>query len=98
MATKFQRAETIVCDLVVKDSADVLIDPDTSTKIDVVHVPSNTTVVNDQNMVNDSTGKFHFDFQPTATELIGIYRAVFKTVHATRTSIALAEFTLEGSK
>ena len=58
----FNRGETVICEIevTVTETGD-LVDPATSMNITITNFHHGTEV-NNQAMINDSTGKYHYDF------------------------------------
>jgi uncharacterized protein YfaS (alpha-2-macroglobulin family) len=94
MAKTFQRAETVVCSILVKTAAAVLTDPATSTKI-VITGPTGASVVTSTAMTRDSVGAYHYDYQPAVDALKGIYHVKYTAVDGTRITIEDDTFVLE---
>ena len=94
MAT-FQRGETIVCSITVKDSDGTLTSPATSTKITITD-KQGIAVVDNQAMTNtgDATGYFHYDYG-TTTALRGDYKVRYTATDGTRITIEDDSFHLE---
>lgn len=90
----FQQGETVVCSLVVRDSAGNLHDPLTSTQIKITD-GRGIDVVPDTDMLNDGVGLFHYDFTATTAHQIGRYRLRYTTVDTGRTTIVDEHFELE---
>lgn len=90
----FQRTETVVCSLTIKDSTGTLVDPDTSIKVTVTD-PDGTAVVDDQAMSKDDTGTYHYDYTPDSDADLGPYVVRYKTVDAGRTTIVKTDFRLQ---
>lgn len=95
MADVFQRDETVIISLSIKNAAGNPVDPDTSITITIRRTSVVTPVVNDVAMTKDSVGEYHHDFLPTVTETLGVYEVSCETVDATRKSIQRTQFTLE---
>jgi hypothetical protein len=95
MATKsFQRAETVICSITIKNAAATLVDPATSIKIDITN-PVSTSVVTAAAMTKDSVGAYHYDYQPAVDAVLGIYKVKYTAVDGTRTTIQNDSFNLE---
>lgn len=94
MAKAFQRAETVVCSILVKTTAGVLVDPATSMKIDITN-PVGTSVVTATAMTKDSTGTYHYDYQPASDAVLGTYNVKYTATDGTRITIQRDNFSLE---
>jgi len=90
----FQRAETVVCSILIKTTAEVLTDPATSIKIDITN-SIGTAVVTATAMTRDSAGTYHYDYQPAADALKGIYHVKYTATDGTRITIQNDSFVLE---
>ena len=84
----YHAGETVICSLEVRDSDGNLADPSTSTKITITD-NRNGVEVNDQDMTNDGTGLYHYDWQTLSTSLTGIYEITYTATDGTRVSIEL---------
>jgi uncharacterized protein YfaS (alpha-2-macroglobulin family) len=91
---RFERAETVICSILVKTTAGVLTNPATSMKIQVTE-PSGIIVVTDTAMTNDTTGTYHYDFVPTVSSQLGLYKVRYTAVDGTRTTIQDDSFYLQ---
>ncbi len=90
---KFDKGETVCCALEVRNSAGVLVDPATSTKITILN-PSDTPVVNEQNMTPGDTGKYSYDYSSPSTAVAGVYNVTYTAVDGSRTAIHKDKFTI----
>lgn len=90
----FQRTETVVCSVSIATNTGGAITPDTSVKI-TIYDPTNTPVVLAQDMVEDSTGEFHYDYTSAPTAILGVYRVRITATHSSRVTIKEATFVLE---
>jgi uncharacterized protein YfaS (alpha-2-macroglobulin family) len=90
----FQRAETVVCSILIKTAALVLTDPATSIKIDITN-PVGTSVVTATAMTKDTTGTYHYDYSPASDAVLGTYKVKYTAVDGTRTTIQNDTFSLE---
>ena len=91
----FQRGETVICSLQVKNSAGTLVNPDTSTKVTITD-PNGSAVVGGTAMTNDSTGNYHYDYTSGGAATLGVYSAKFEAIDSGRTTIAVDRFRVEG--
>jgi uncharacterized protein YfaS (alpha-2-macroglobulin family) len=94
MTKTFQRAETVICSITVKDDSDVLKDPATSMEIDITG-PTGASVVSATAMTPDSEGIFHYDYVPAADAALGIYKVKYTATDGTRVTIQNDSFVLE---
>ena len=83
----FHTGETVICKIEIRDENETLVDPSTSTKITITDY-RNGVEVNNQDMVKDSTGKYHYDWNTPTTAPVGIYRIIYTATDGTRVSIA----------
>lgn len=81
----FQRGETIICSVEVKNAAGTYIDPATSMKITILD-PLGVKQVDDQSMTKDDVGKYHRDWTSSATASLGTYKSQFKATDGSRIS------------
>jgi hypothetical protein len=91
----FERTETIICSITIKNSSGTLVDPATSVKIGVT-APNNTAVVTAQDMTNDSVGAYHYDYTPAATVSLGEYKVRYTATDGARVTIQDDVFSLVG--
>lgn len=91
---KFDRTETIIMELEIKDENDAYADPATSTKVTVTD-PDGTVVVNDTSMSKDAVGRYHHDYTPGADAVLGWYRIKYVATDGGRVTIQDDGFTLE---
>lgn len=82
----FQIGETVICSVTVRDADGVLADPSTSMKITITD-SKNGIKVNNQDMINDSKGEYHYDFDTSSLSLTGIYTVTYKATDGSRISI-----------
>jgi len=90
----FQRNETVICSITSKTAAGVLTDPITSMTITITN-PSGTAVVTAAAMTKDSTGVYHYDYQPAVDAVLGVYRIRYTATDGARITIQDDDFTLE---
>ena len=91
----FDIGETVICSVEVRNDSGALVDPNTSMTVKINKTrPSLSNILTATNMVKDSTGKYHYDFQ-TATQSAGDYQAVYIATDGTRISIESEPFTLK---
>jgi len=81
----FQRGETVVLSLEVKNSAGSYVDP-ASTPTVKVKDPAGTVVVNEAQMVKDAVGKYHYDYTSADTAAPGSYNVRYRAVDGLRTT------------
>ncbi len=90
---KLDAGETVVCSIEIKDSAGTLTSPATSMTISIIG-PTETTIVATTAMTNDSTGKYHYDYNSASTAARGVYRVTYTATDGTRITIQEATFEL----
>ena len=90
---QFNRGETIICSVLVKNSAGTLVDPQTSMKITIKDA-NNGAEVNNVDMTKTATGTYHYDFNSTASSMKGLYTVLYKATDGTRISICQDSFEL----
>ena len=95
MADLFQRAETVICSILVKNSADTLTDPATSMVIEITDPEGRYVVAAATAMTKDTTGTYHYDYTPASNAVLGVYRIRYTATDGTRVSIGLDDFVLE---
>ena len=88
----FQIGETVICSITVRDADGNLVDPSTSMKITITD-SQKSVKVNDQAMINDSKGEYHYDFDTSSLSLAGIYTVTYKATDGSR--ISIEESTIE---
>lgn len=93
---RFQRAETIVCELEVRSNAGVLVDPSSLPVLDVVD-PDGTSVVTAQNMTKDAVGEYYHNYTPVAGAVLGWYTAKFTVADGGLVTIRQDGFSMEAS-
>ena len=96
MTTNFQRAETIVCELEVRSSLGVLVDPSSLPKLDITD-PLGVLAVTAQSMTKTVTGKYYYNYTPVATAALGWYGATFTVTDGGLVTIKQDGFNLEAS-
>ena len=89
----FHRGETIICSAEHWVMGE-LADPVTSMKITITD-NRNGTEVDNQDMVKDETGEYHYDFNSSADNPKGQYSAVVTATDGTRVTIEPKTFDLE---
>ncbi len=95
MAGTFQKTETIVCSIIVKDADGTLADPATSMTI-TIYDPKWTAVVSAQAMTDDAgVGYYHYDYTPSVSVMTGVYEVRYKATDGARISIGTDSFVLE---
>lgn len=90
----FQRTETVVSSLEIKDRSGEYYDPATSTKI-TIEDPTGTVVANNQPMQRDAKGKYHYDYTSAADAVLGLYDVRIIATDAARVTIKDSRFDLE---
>ncbi len=90
----FQKGETVICSITVKDAGGELQNAATSMKIEVYLKAPYSSFLAATSMDNDSTGTYHYDVN-TSTFTGGTYKIIYTAVDGTRTSIETDEFILE---
>ncbi|MCK9569542.1 hypothetical protein M0R72_11435 [Candidatus Pacearchaeota archaeon] len=78
----YESGDTIPRGVLVKFNS-ILVDPDTITI--TITKPDGTVEINDTAMAKDSTGTYHYYFNPT-TPQIGVYTVLYKAVDDTFTA------------
>jgi len=89
----FHRGETVICFVTVKDSDGNLTDPATSMTIKITDF-MNGVEVDDKDMINDSTGTYHYDWTSATTSNTGSYTVIYKAIDGTRITIERDNFEL----
>jgi hypothetical protein len=90
----FQRGETVVMSLEIKDSAGIYVDPATVPMVKVTD-PSGSVLVNDLAMIKDAVGKYHYDYTPGDTAGLGVYEVRYKAIDGLRTTKLRDSFVVE---
>jgi len=90
----FNAGETVICLVEIRNLGSALVDPATSMKISIVGSHGDEEVL-DQNMVKDSTGKYHYDYQIPSTGLSGKYNVAYTATDGTRITILKESFNVE---
>jgi len=93
---KFQRPETIVAELEVRNAAGVLTDPGTVPKITITD-PDGTVQVDAASMTKTATGLYEYYFTPEATDPLGWYSVKYVVTDGARVTIRQDGFELEAS-
>jgi len=91
---KFDIGETVICSIVVKDSDGNEADPGTSMKCTVTD-PQGTVVVDGEDMDQDSTGNYHYDYTSLSTAMAGAYSIKYIADDDGRITIQKDKFVLE---
>ena len=90
----FDRGETVICSVTVKNASGTLQDPATSMNIVINRTyPNGAEVVASTAMTKDSIGTYHYDFA-TVGQVKGDYEAVYTATDGTRITIEKDTFTL----
>ncbi len=91
----FQKGETVICSITVKDSDDSLKNVATSMNIAIDQIgPQYSNQVSSTSMTNDGTGKYHHDCA-TSSMTVGIYKVIYTATDETRITIVTDTFKLE---
>ena len=90
----FQRGETVVLSLEIKDSAGSYVDPASVPTVKVTD-PGGSVVVNDIAMTKDAVGKYHYDYTSAGTAAVGPYNVRYKAVDGSRTTKLRDSFVVE---
>ena len=90
----FNRGETVICSIEIKDADGNFSDPATSTQITITD-PSGTDVVDDQAMTKDSIGKYHYDYTSSSSAKLGNYLVKYVLTDGSRITIDTETFKLE---
>jgi len=85
----FHPGETAICKATITDEDGKLVDPSTSMTVTITD-NRNGIEVNDQDMVKDSVGQYHYDWNTSTDALSGKYRVFYKAVDGTRVATSLA--------
>ena len=91
----FDVGETVICSVEIKDDAGAYKNPATSTTISIDQLSPvyKVDVVASTNMTNDSTGKYHYDFDSAGIQA-GTYRVNFRAADGLRITQTKENFTL----
>ena len=93
---KLDIGETVICSLEVKDDAGAYFDPATSMNIVINRLIPFAAIITSTAMSKDSTGKYHYDFQTSSSEISkGKYQAIYTATDGTRITIEKEEFELQ---
>jgi len=90
----FQRGETVVMSLEIKDSAGVYVDPASTPTLKVTD-PGGSVVINDLAMTKDAVGKYHYDYTPGDSAGLGGYTVRYRAVDGPRTTKLRDSFVVE---
>ncbi len=91
----YNQGSTLICSIVVRDSAGDLKNPGTSMQININRLsPSFAAVVALTGMTNDSTGMYHYDFD-TSSAQVGSYEVYYTATDDSRITKARDTFNLE---
>lgn len=85
-------SETVIIELTIKDKNGNLYDPATSVKMTLTDI-RDTVLVDDQSMVKDSTGQYHYDFD-SDDYAEGAYIVICRMVDGSRLKIERNSFNL----
>ena len=89
----FQLTETIIIQA-LNYSSGALTDPTTSYTI-TINDPAGVVAVNGSAMTKDSTGTFHYDYEPAATAMTGKHKGYTKMTSSTRDTLQPFHFEVE---
>ncbi len=89
----YQRGETYILSLEVKDSSGDYYDPITSVTAEIIDSAGSTK--SSGSMTKDSTGKYHYDYTIQSSDATGIWQAKVTCVDGTRTTIKTINFLVE---
>lgn len=84
---KYHPGETVICISEVTNDDGDFVNPSTSMTLSITD-NRNGKEITDQAMIEDETGKYHYDWQTTASTLLGTYYISYKAVNSSRVSIA----------
>ncbi len=91
----FNQGTTVICSITVTDSVTgVLTNPATSMTIGIKDSVGTTVVAAATAMVNDSNGKYHYDFN-SAGRSLGTYYITYTATDGTRITVQRSTFILE---
>ena len=95
MTKKFQKIETVICSIEVKDwDTGGYVEPTSMTIMIKAEGPPQKVTVGEVAMGNDSLGKYHYDFNANSGDPCGIYKIRYKAVLNDRTTVEDQEFEL----
>ena len=84
MRREFHVGETVICSIIITNQNGQPVDPVTSMKI-TIKGPA-TCGVENEDMIKDDVGKYHYDFNPSK-KLEGDYEAIYTDKDGTRITI-----------
>jgi len=87
MANLFERTETIILSAEIKDSDGNYANPTTSTTI-TIDDPAGAEKVAATAMTQDAQGKYHYDYTPGGTAVVGLYEYRVTATSGSRVTIA----------
>lgn len=83
---RFVRGQSILIEATIKDLApfgsETLYTPNTSVKLTIVHVDSETTKVSDASMTEESAGELYYQWNTTEADEVGFYSVEVQGVDA----------------
>ena len=94
MANLFLKGETVICLRNVKDDSGEYTDPATSMTISITD-SNNGPEVDEEGMVKDSTGHYHYDYTIPAGALRGDYIVTYTATDGARISKHKDKFVVE---
>ncbi len=89
----YQKGETYVLGLEVKDDSGDYYDPDTSVTAEIIDPDG--VVKSSGSMTRDSTGNYHYDYTIQSDDATGVWHAKVTCVDGTRTTIETTGFMVE---
>ena len=91
----FDLGETVICSIEVRDENNALQDPATSMEIKIDKTaPNYENIIAATVMINDSTGKYHYDYNSSSAEG-GTYAAIYVATDGSRITIEKHPFQLQ---
>ena len=90
----FYPGETVICSVTITNSATgALTNPATSMTITITD-PTTVKVVDAQAMINDSTGKYHYDYTSASNAALGTYVVTYTATDGSRVSKQSDQFSI----
>ena len=91
----FQAGETVICSVTITNSVTgALTNPGTSMTITITDPARVTKVVDTQAMVNDSVGKYHYDYTSSVNAPAGVYVVNYVATDGGRVSKQRDQFSI----
>ena len=94
MAKQFQRGETVIMTLVVRNENGAKRSPSVSTTV-TVQDPDETDVVDAAAMDNDATGEYHKDYTIAADAVLGSYRIDYIATNGSPARVSIMQDAFE---